>query len=597
MKKSQIILTLIFLFAFAARIEAQPGTTVITGIVSEKANAELTIYETVNKKTDMVAGYKVFSSSPDFAFAIPVEKNASYRLGINLMKQGDRRLELDKGFNFPLNIQAGQNLSMKITPSSLDMAKKKGVEITNHTAYPTVSFVSGNLSNSSLGTGAISLQKVTDGELIAVTSFNTSKTNKRFQLAIPVKEEGFYYVSSVRFRCRVYLKPADELELNINAFTGEYDLIAGSEENRLMEKWQKLSLPITDYGYFRSVFQNDSLQLENYISTYQKLQPSITDFKSADKTSNAHFNRLFTLSIDVDDEFAPLYLLSCLSTKRNSKYPSFNRGISEPPVFYRQFIQQEKFKDAGILEIGEGMSYVNLYQKLNFGFMAEAEKAKLWREDKMKIMMDAIANDTVKAFFLKHQLETSEVSNLSEFKSIYGPFEKYANPPEVKKKYQQVYASFIGDTVFIGKSAYNFSLPDSTGRMISLKDFKGKVIFIDVWATWCGPCRGQIPFLKEIEAEYSDNKDIIFMSISLDRQQDRQKWINMIKKENLQGVQLLDDMGKSFGKKYQISAIPRFLLVSKEGKWIEIRCPLPEAKDDLKRYLNSALRENSFTLN
>ena len=596
MKKIRIILALIFLFAFAACIEAQPGTTVITGTVSEKANAELTIFKTVNKKTEMVAGYKVFSASPDFAFAIPVEKNASYQLMISLMKQGNRRLEFDKAFKFPLNIQAGQNLSMKITPSSLDTAKKKGVEITNQIQYPTVSFVSGNLSNSNVG-GAISLQKVTDGELIAVTSFNTSKTNKIFQLEIPVKEEGFYYVSSGRFRCRVYLKPADELELNINAFTGEYDLINGSEENRLMEKWQKLSLPITDYGYFRSVFQNDSLQLENYFSSYKKLQPSITDFKSANKTSNGQFNRLFNLSIDVDDEFAPIYLLSCLSTKRNSKYPSSYKGITEPPVFYKQFIQQEKFEDAGILKLGEGMGYVNLYQKLNFAFMSEAEKAKLLREDKMKIMMDAIANDTVKAFFLKDQLETSEVSNLSEFKSMYGPFEKYANPPAVKKKYQQVYASFIGDTVFIGKSAYNFSLPDSTGRMVSLKDFKGKVIFIDVWATWCGPCREQIPFLKEIESEYSDNKDIIFVGISLDRQQDRQKWINMIKKEKLQGVQLLDDMGKSFGKKYQISAIPRFLLVSKEGKWIEIRCPLPEAKDDLKRYLNNALRENSFTLN
>jgi thiol-disulfide isomerase/thioredoxin len=257
-----------------------------------------------------------------------------------------------------------------------------------------------------------------------------------------------------------------------------------------------------------------------------------------------------------------------------------------------QFVQQKKFTDAKILEIGEGMNYINLYQQLRFGFMDVAPQGtKLWREDKMKIMMDAIANDTVKAFFLKDQMEKNEVNNLSEFRAIYQPFEKYTFPSAVKKKYQQVYESFIGDTAYVGKSAYNFSLPDSTGRMISMKDFKGKVVFIDVWATWCGPCKAQFPFLKEIEEEYKNNKDIVFLGISLDKVKDRQKWIRTIQKENLHGVQLLDDIGTAFGRPYQITAIPRFLLIGKDGKWIEVRCPLPEAKEDLKRYLDKGLQE------
>jgi thiol-disulfide isomerase/thioredoxin len=112
-----------------------------------------------------------------------------------------------------------------------------------------------------------------------------------------------------------------------------------------------------------------------------------------------------------------------------------------------------------------------------------------------------------------------------------------------------------------------------------------------VWATWCGPCREQFPFLKEVEEEYKDNSDIVFMGISIDRGKDRQKWLNMMKKENLHGVQLLDDTGKFFAKKYEINAIPRFLLISKEGKWIEVRLPRPEAKEELKKYLDKALQE------
>jgi thiol-disulfide isomerase/thioredoxin len=214
----------------------------------------------------------------------------------------------------------------------------------------------------------------------------------------------------------------------------------------------------------------------------------------------------------------------------------------------------------------------------------------------MKVMMDMIINDTVKAFFLKDQLGTVEVNNLSEFRAIYQPFEKYTFVPAVKKKYDQVYEQFIGDTAFLGKSSYDFSLPDTSGKMVSMKDFKGKVIFIDVWATWCGPCRGQIPSLKEIEEEYKD-KDIVFMGISLDKIKDKQKWIKFIQKENLHGVQLIDDIGLAFGRKYQINSIPRFLLIDRQGNWLEIRCPMPDSKEQLKRYLDKALQQEALTAN
>lgn len=597
MKVLHFILLLIVSLVTTTAVQAQQGTTLITGTIAEKANAEITVFKTINNKTEMLAVYHVYSASPEFTFALPVEPNAGYRLQINLLKQGHMRLELDKRFSFPLRLQAGQNLSMRITPSVLNEAKKTGVELKKNTQYPSLAFVSGNLVNSVFGAGLITLQKVTDGELTTVAGFTTTKTNKRFLLTLPVKEEGFYYVSSVRFRCRIYLKPADAAELIINAHTGEYDLINGSEENRLMEKWHKLSLPITDYGYFRSIFQNDSLKFDNYLSKYEKLQTAIKDFKQTNKLSNERFNHLFQIAVDVDNSYAPLYLFSSLSAKKNGKYISSRKTINEPPVFFKQFISENKFNDANILKLGEALSYINLYQQLNFAFMAEADKKNLWKDDKMKIMMNVISNDTVKAVFLKSQMETVEVNNLSEFKAIYQPFEKYTFLPAVKKKYQQVYEGFIGDTAIIGKSSYNFSLPDTTGKMVSMKDFKGKVIFIDVWATWCGPCREQFPYLKEIEEEYKNNEHIVFMGISLDREKDKQKWLTQIKKEDLHGIQLLDDVGKSFGRKYGITAIPRFLLIDKQGNWIEIRCPKPEAKEELKRYIDKALREVYITQN
>ena len=71
--------------------------------------------------------------------------------------------------------------------------------------------------------------------------------------------------------------------------------------------------------------------------------------------------------------------------------------------------------------------------------------------------------------------------------------------------------------------------------MVSLSDFKGKVVLVDVWATWCGPCRQQIPYLKKLEEEMHGT-DVVFGGVSVDESKDKQKWLDFIKTEGLKGV-------------------------------------------------------------
>lgn len=105
-----------------------------------------------------------------------------------------------------------------------------------------------------------------------------------------------------------------------------------------------------------------------------------------------------------------------------------------------------------------------------------------------------------------------------------------------------------------------------------IDDLKGKYVYIDVWATWCGPCRGEIPALKGLEHTY-EGKDIHFVSISCDK--DKKAWENMVKKEELKGVQLHMGTDRSFMDAYYINGIPRFILLDRNGNIVSANMSRP----------------------
>ncbi len=119
----------------------------------------------------------------------------------------------------------------------------------------------------------------------------------------------------------------------------------------------------------------------------------------------------------------------------------------------------------------------------------------------------------------------------------------------------------------IGKPSPAFeNYRNYNGGTTSLSDLKGKYTYIDVWATWCRPCREELPFLKVLEEKYGDR--INFVSISVDKDKDYDKWKTFVKEQDLKGYQLFegqDKMGSSFSKAYQITSIPRFILIDPQG--------------------------------
>jgi thiol-disulfide isomerase/thioredoxin len=570
---------------------AQGTTRFLTGSIAEKSLVEMQLVQQVNGTSRKIADYSISPRNRDFAFIIPGDSGATYRLQVNLMKLEGRHPKLYQAFNLPLQLNPAQNYTLNITPSKLNDTKNTGWQLKQDKSKSSAALVSGKILNVATMNGfPVSLEEVEDGQLVTQGTVQSSKGGD-FNICCLVKKEGFYYLSTGRFHVRVYLKPCDRIQLAVDNKTGNLPLLDGSRENQTVYQWQRLISPITAYGYNLGIVNTDTIDMDDYIRRYESLQPAIADFSGKTDKSNPKFAKAFENAMDVDRELAPIYFLFYKSQKKTRGYQPTPKDFNEVPSFYQQFIQPVKFTNTSILMIGEARLLMNLYAKLNMALLSEEKRQSLSQSEKLNLMMNTISNDTLKSFFLNDQMGQIGVNNLSEFRETFEPFKKYAKLSPAKETYHGVYGLFSGDTAYIGKTAYNFSLPDTASNIVSMKDFKGKIVFVDVWATWCGPCRAQFPFLKEIEEEYASNKDMVFVGISLDKVDAKQKWKDMIKKESLGGIQLLDDFGKGFGRKYDISAIPRFMLIDRQGRWIEIRCPKPETKDELKRYLDKALAE------
>jgi len=119
----------------------------------------------------------------------------------------------------------------------------------------------------------------------------------------------------------------------------------------------------------------------------------------------------------------------------------------------------------------------------------------------------------------------------------------------------------------VGDIAPNFAMSDTNGKPVSLESMKGKVVLLDFWASWCGPCRMENPNVVRAYQKYKD-KGFTILSVSLDNS--REKWLQALKKDGLTWTHVSELRGwdTSAGKLYHVTGIPATFLIDKDGKII-----------------------------
>lgn len=141
------------------------------------------------------------------------------------------------------------------------------------------------------------------------------------------------------------------------------------------------------------------------------------------------------------------------------------------------------------------------------------------------------------------------------------------------------------DVTQVGKPSPDFRAEGLDGRFYTLGAFKGKYVYIDLWATWCGPCRKEMPFLKQLEKEY-EGKNIIFLSLSTDAK--RADWLKAVAPQGVEAAlqaqpvnarQLFLGVSSRFQKAYKADGIPHFILIDPQGCIVNPNMLRPSSPD------------------
>ena len=136
----------------------------------------------------------------------------------------------------------------------------------------------------------------------------------------------------------------------------------------------------------------------------------------------------------------------------------------------------------------------------------------------------------------------------------------------------------IYSNVMPGETAATPVLKDINGNGHTFAEFHGKVLVIDVWATWCSSCLAGMPKYMALRSAYKENNDIEFITVSIDRKENRENWLAAIAKRKMGDMlNLYPDCSfeSQFESEYHISGVPRYIIIDKQGKIVTAYAPPP----------------------
>ncbi|HZW78725.1 MAG TPA: TlpA disulfide reductase family protein [Flavobacteriaceae bacterium] len=396
------------------------------------------------------------------------------------------------------------------------------------------------------------------GEKVQITGGDFNKEisieeNGNFIDTLFLKYDGLYDLYSGREMVGLFLEKGKRLTISFDETRIVESLTFGGDlaeiNNLLVEKSKWLDRH-TDY---KSLFESNE---QDFLAALEDNKKGLDSLYGAHKVSKNHREIL-----EKEDRFFKAILVE--NYENSHRNYTRNPEFKVSPTFYNN-LSDINFKDT--LEYRRNLVYRDLVE--THMIRLTTENTSMSDDNFLLTYLKKIdqefpngyAKDQLMYNYLQYGLSPDE--QLHEVYAIY----KNINPgKENLEKIEQLYE--VLEKVLPGNTSPSFTFENYQGGTTSLEDLRGKYVYIDVWATWCGPCIQEIPYLQQFEKDY-EGKNIQVVSISIDEEKNYEKWRSMVESRSLGGIQLMADNNwkSDFVTQYGIMGIPRFILIDPEGK-------------------------------
>lgn len=396
--------------------------------------------------------------------------------------------------------------------------------------------------------------------------------NGQFKDTLNLKH-GYYIFNTTEINEILYLHPKFDFDVLINqndsiSFSG-----FGAKENQYL---------IDKYKFKRK------LPSDHPLMTSQLDENKFLEFVKNHYTKRINFLKTHT---DLDKEFRFLEEQE-IEIDRLSKYAYYEgntRSIKNDSTFkvssnFPNPYVQIDINDEKLIVHFEYLALLNSY----FKKLADEELKRNKRLDKvltvLKMVDDKVTNDNVKQeltyFITKWGLKTS-----NQVDSAYSKFTSIVKNKKYLKRIEHDYLTL--KQVKRGDTSPSFAFNDINEKTITLEDFKGKYVYLDIWNTYCAPCLVEMPRFEALKEQFK-GKNIAFVSICVNSK--KETWQKMIKDKKLSDVQLFTPTDKTdFFKKYLVVSAPRYILIDPNGKVVNAYAKRPSDTKLIKQ-LESLLK-------
>ncbi len=403
-----------------------------------------------------------------------------------------------------------------------------------------------------------------------------NKKTKTFVDTLKIDKDGYYTLIFNKRKFNIYLLKNEDTKINLDYKNPDSIKFIGKNaaiNNYFIEKSKVFSNQIVS---LRDLL---ALEEEAFLDKVDLYKNSLTDIAIASNLPESFLKKEI----------------------KNIEY-EYLRDLNYYPVYYpalsgeKDFVVSDNFPIVSEnLNFNNGNDYVNseYFRAILVDELKKKVNEKLTEDDNfyltyMETIQTEITDTLTKNDLLFYETGKNGITFADDLDEYYKKFMAYSTNKSHEDELTEIYNSL--KLTAKGNPCPKFdNYENSEGGTTSLDDLlgKGKYIYIDVWATWCGFCKRETPLLKRLELQYHD-KNIEFVSISVDNVNSRNKWKETIEQKEMGGVQLFADksFGSDFIKKFAIKGLPRFIMVDPDGNIVSPNAPRPSDGEKLINLLD-----------